>query len=249
MRRRTTSAADNAVDEIVATPAAPDLVCWLWAAFPQKNGRLHIARIAAGLRISESSIRRWVAAASTKQKAKAPVDQTLGHNRTRRLRQRAILRGRGHYLWPPADETTLYRSADTLRWARVARTNAADIGPTPKALEDGHTNPREVHLLHYPRGHVYGVAVTSTVDGVSKLQRRALIVQTITVPDKWAAEIVRETALELVTEHRCIAPREFVSSGRTETWYETGPEVALDLIAADLDFLPLSLPTKEGTDS
>lgn len=43
-----------------ATPATPDLICWLWAAFPPKDGRLHVARIADGLSVSPTTIRRWI---------------------------------------------------------------------------------------------------------------------------------------------------------------------------------------------
>lgn len=72
-----------------ATPATPDLICWLWAAFPPTSGRLHMARIADGLGVSDRTIRRWVRDAAQLH---------LDHQGMVLVEQRAILRGRGTYL-------------------------------------------------------------------------------------------------------------------------------------------------------
>ena len=86
----------------IATPATADLVCWLWAAFPPRDGQLHLRRIADVLGVSPTTIRRWIADST---------GRSFDTQTQRYLARRAILRGRGTYLWPPLDPTTQERTA------------------------------------------------------------------------------------------------------------------------------------------
>lgn len=75
-----------------ATPAPTDLFCWLWAAYPPTPaGRLSSGRIAASLGVSARTLRRWISDDRT---------DLLTPRQRAQLSRRAILRGRGTYLWP-----------------------------------------------------------------------------------------------------------------------------------------------------
>ncbi|MGB8380901.1 MAG: hypothetical protein WCG47_06540 [Dermatophilaceae bacterium] len=44
-----------------ASPAAADLVCWLFAAFPaNRRGRVNVRLAAPVLGVSQSTVRRWI---------------------------------------------------------------------------------------------------------------------------------------------------------------------------------------------
>lgn len=199
-----------------ATPAAPDLICWLWAAFPPRDGQLHVSRIAAGLGVSQTTIRRWIKQA----------DQTeLNHAGMVILKRRAILRGRGHYMWPEADPATLRRTVDQLRMAETTLQNITDRGPTQRQRSRGLDQPHDVHLVYYPAAHVYGLSSSRHVKTKPRLRHTGgEILDSITLPTEPSAVIAKAQILLQLEDARCIAPRTLVPRHRTETWLETtGP--------------------------
>lgn len=196
-----------------ATPATPDLICWLWAAFSAPGGRLETARIADALGVSQRTVQRWI---------KGPSGHIPDHIR-RRLRQRAILRGRGTYLWPAIDDTTRRRSAGELEYARRAHQLISDH-PTrvdPTWSKRGYLSPRQVLLVHFPKAHVYGVSIAQHEKAVAKIESRGEIIRVRNAPNIFAARIIKGTALADHADHRTIVPNELVPTGRTETWRET----------------------------
>lgn len=87
--------------QIPATrPAVSDFVCWLWAAFPQRDGQINITRVATALGVARSTVRRWI---TTDRPQLARAQEAM-------LARRAILRGRGHYLWPLLDPISRRRA-------------------------------------------------------------------------------------------------------------------------------------------
>lgn len=127
-----------------ASPAVSDFVCWLWAAFPPREGRLNVSRIAGALEISTTTLWRWIAQDSHK----------LEHAQIQRLHQRAILRGKGHYLWPDLDPTSRRRSeliyADAIRNDQLIRTAPDRVAPAWR--ENGTTSPHDVQIVLLPQG-------------------------------------------------------------------------------------------------
>lgn len=213
---------DDAVesDELtlpMATPAAADLVCWLWAAIPQRQGRINVARSADALGVSPSTVRRWV---------KNAHELVLNETGMRILRRRAILRGHGRYLWPLIDPATLARNDRQLEYARMSHAAIIEKGPEGVAAwnEKGHLEPHTVAVVHYPKAHVYGVTSARTLKALQKVTRVGDLTQTRTVDSRFAAQLVKLETLARVSEHRCVVPRELIPSGRTEVWLEAaGP--------------------------
>lgn len=200
-----------------ATPATPDLICWLWAAFPAHDGRLPVRVIADALEVSQTTIRRWIRDAA---------DLELNHAGLVRLKQRAILRGKGTYLWPPLDEATLFRNDAQLRQAiRAQRLIDTQPGQVPKEWHaDGTIDPRLVHLVHYPAAHAYGIATSTTAKTEQRIRRTGTILRTTKAATKHQAVIIRELTLRTKTPHRCIVPKALAPAGHTNTWHETaGP--------------------------
>lgn len=199
-----------------ATAATNDLVCWLWAAFAPRDGSLNITRVAQGLGVSRATVRRWIRSNNPK----------LTRAQVARLHQRAILRGRGHYLWPALDETSRARSEllhqAAIRNDELIRNEPERVAPTWQ--KDLTLDSHEVHIVHYPKAHVYGVAVSNHPKTLPKLRRFGEILQTVTVPNKYAAIALKHEVLERMAQHRCIVPSRLVPSGRTEVWREAaGP--------------------------
>ncbi|MFE6510297.1 helix-turn-helix domain-containing protein [Nocardioides sp. NPDC057764] len=197
-----------------ATPATTDFVCWLWAAFPQRNGRLNITQIAKALEISRTTLRRWIAKDMPKMR----------YQQIRRLHQRAILRGHGHYLWPDLDEVTRRRSelvyADAVRNDELITNEPDRVAKTWR--ENGTLGPHEVQVVYYPKAHVFGVSAANHEKAQAKVYRHGEVIASTTVPNKYAAVALKQEILRRVDEHRCIVPRHMVPSGRTETWREIG---------------------------
>lgn len=203
-----------------AAAATPDLICWMWAAVPPKNGRLHIARVADRLAVSDSTVRRWIARAGDLQFTAAA---------TARLKQLAILRGHGTYLWPDLDPVTRAR-ADRL--ARAAETALAVITDTPEAVpptwaSNGTLDPHRVWLLWYPAAHVYGVASGASASMARKTARAGDVLQEVTVENKYTAQLLTHRVLTWVQPHRCLPPSTLVPTGRTQTWRQAGGPVDL----------------------
>jgi len=194
-----------------ATPAAADLVCWLWAALPPKNGRIHVARAAAALGVSDTTIRRWIRDAAHLRLNDAGM--TI-------LRRRAILRGRGTYLWPDLDPASIARSAANLRNARVCLDRIAAGNPLGKWATDGTLEPHTVMLVHYRKARTYGVASARTDSSRARIMRVGDIVEEAVLPNKHAAVVAKQLTLAQHHDQRCVAPRKLVPTGRTETWRE-----------------------------
>ena len=43
-----------------ATGATPDLLCWIWAAFPPRQGHINKTRVAEALGVSRRTLGRWI---------------------------------------------------------------------------------------------------------------------------------------------------------------------------------------------
>lgn len=211
-----TSAKQGIEDEVpTATPATADLVCWLWAAIPPKDDRLHVARAADVLRVHRSTVYRWLRDAHGRR---------FNHEARVMLTRRAILRGRGAYLWPPLDPNSARRAAHQLAQAEAnARLLLESPQQAPKEWRtNGAMDPFEVFLIHYPRAHVYGLISGRTRRELSRVrQHDGQIQQTVTVPNRYAARMLKGLVLssEAIAEHVCIPPRDLIPTGRTETWH------------------------------
>lgn len=202
-----------------ATPATSDFVCWLWAAFPQREGQLNLTRVAAALEVSRTTVRRWIAA----------DDPKLTHQQRVMLVRRSILRGRGHMLWPTLDPASRRRSELNLQYAlrcdQTIRQDPSDVPPEWRT--NGTLERRDVHLLYFPRAHVFGVAAVTAEKSLAKLLRFGDIVESTTAPNKFAAIALKHLTMERVDDARCVVPRALVPTGRTETWLETAGQPKL----------------------
>lgn len=197
-----------------ATAATNDFICWLWAAFPaHDNGRINISRVARDLDVSRTTVRRWM----------AHNDPKISRAQLSHLHQRAILRGRGHYLWPALDPVSRQRSDLALEYAlqchRLITEDPAAI--PPEWHKNGTLQAHLVHLVQFPRAHAYGVSATRHPKALAKIERYGIIVDQAKAPNKFAAIVLKQLTLERVDEHRCITPRVLVPTGRTETWLES----------------------------
>lgn len=211
-----TAAPDSDLLVPEATPAAADLVCWIWAAVPPKRGRIHVARAAAAFGVSERTLRRWLA---------DPGDHELNDVGLRRANQLAILRSKGHLLWPDLDGSSRARTAGRRRTATLSlQLIDDDQARVPSEWHtDGRLEPHQVLLLAYPRAHTY--ALTATRE--PKTRRRLIaaggeVLAEVTVPNRFSADLTKYAALETVDAHRCVAPQALVPIGRTDCWRETG---------------------------
>lgn len=193
-----------------ATPATPDLLCWLWAAVPPKNGRLHFARCAEVLGVHPSTVRRWVKTAHEREWNDTAMNV---------LRPRAFLRGRGHPLWPPMDPASVAREQRT-RTQAERRADLIEAGDRswndPAALE-----PHTVAVMHHRHAHVYGVVTAgSSGEMITRATRRgSTVVATTTAEHKYAAVMAKARILDEMADARCIPPRGLLTIGRTETWH------------------------------
>lgn len=196
-----------------ATPATSDFLCWLWAAFPARDGKLNISRISRALGVSRTTTRRWI---TKNDPSKMSRDQR------NMLIRRAILRGRGDFLWPHLDPASRRRSELTLEYALQAhRLIATEPDRVPPAWhENGTLDKHSVYLVHFERAHVYGVTAANHPKALAKVQRSGTIIEETVAPNKYAAQILKQLTLQRVDQHRCIAPRALVPTGRTETWLE-----------------------------
>ena len=183
-----------------ATPG--DLWCWLWAAIPPKRGWLDVPRAARRLGVSESTVRRWL---------------RLDHFEMpwaieRRLMQLAILRGRGHLLWPAPDAATIEREQRQRTYA--VRAGAADLDIDTSA---------DLVITFHPRAHAYTVSVLSDGKSLDRIIRAGGVVEhQQAYPSLWAAQTAKFGVLEAVTGHRCILPKTLAPRSHTLAWREAG---------------------------
>ena len=193
----------------IATPATADLICWLWAAFPPQNGQLPLRRIADVLGVSPTTLRRWIA---------DPTGRSFDHQTQRYLIRRAILRGRGTYLWPPLDPATQERTAGERAHA-INATRSIRLGIYPPAWEtNGTFYGYSVLVVRYPRAHVYGVHTIRTDKARAKIHHDSELVDEISTQHRYEALTLKHLLLDTITDIRCIAPAALVPTGRTDTW-------------------------------
>lgn len=202
------------LDVPAAAPAASDLVCWLHAAYPLTPRRtLPTTRIAADLGVSPSTLRRWIT--NPDQDRHTPAHRSY-------LARRAILRGKGTYLWPLVDAAAARRLDRSLAHATHCLTLVDDPASIPTSW---HTKrwltPHTVLLIHYPRAHVYGVAYTNHRKHLARLSRNGEIIQTHTAPNRWAALANKLATLQAHRPEHCTTPQALVPTGHTETWRAT----------------------------
>lgn len=207
-----------------ATPAAADAICWIWAAIPPSpcTGSIHVARVAAALKVSDTTIRRWIKDAPT---------HPLRPDVLATLRMRANLRGHGDFLWPPLGE----REEPALLRAQAAERNArfVDTGQSPSTWQTSATLlPSTVALYYHAPARVFGLTSGSTRDTRYRLERSgAVMLHGVRVPSKWHAEVLKADVLGLVGSARCLPPRALVPVGRTETWHRRAGDVDLHAVA------------------
>lgn len=202
-------------DDVIppATAATPDLVCWIWAAFPPYRGHINKTRVAEALGVSRRTLGRWIADAE---------GRVFDQHTQAALSRRAILRGHGTYLWPDLDEMSLFRTRSEARNAYIA-SKAIEAGVIPDAWQSNTTLlPHDVLEIKYKRAHVFGVAVVSNPKSRAKIESAGTVFRSWYAPNKYAGLMIKHTLLAQKSEHRCIPPRSLVKIGRTETWREAG---------------------------
>ena len=217
-----TSAATEVVPQ--ATPATADLICWIWAAVPPKEGRVHVSRAARSFRVSERTMRRWI-------RAQRELDDTY----MRRAKQLAILRGHGVIQWPTLDPASAFRADAAHRYANhAAQLITNDPARIPPSWQDnGYLEEHQVLLVYWPRARVYTVNVTRTRKSRTRITSNAgVILNETTAPNLYAANLIKYRTLETHAEQRCITPRVLVPSGRTEAWrqllHQSPPQLVTD---------------------
>lgn len=208
-----------------ATPATPDIICWLHAAVPpNRNGRIDVTRAAKALKVSETTIRRWIRQAG---------ERDFNTEARKILARYAILRGHGDYLWPPLDPITTQRRA-LLAQAATQALHAVEADPDAYLDDPKATTPTEVYLYHHPKARVYGIALgTSRTTRTRLLGDGADILQTITLPNTYAAQVLKYDTLHTTHARACITPRAFLTAGRTETWIQRGGNIYLHRVRAE----------------
>lgn len=208
-----------ALELLPPTPATADLLCWLWAAIPPKDGRLHIARAANALKVSDSTLRRWIKAADTDRMPEQ------ARRALPRMRQLAILRGKGQLLWPPLDQASRDRQAALVR---EAQRSLAATREQPDAVPVSWLTSHTLYLVHYQSARVLGVASGSTDDTARKIKTAGgEIIQSAEVENKHAARLAKAAVLDQVGDARCIPPRSMIPTGRTETWRDNAHQINL----------------------
>lgn len=211
---------------------ADDLTCWLHAAFRSRpDGALDVARIAAGLVVSTSTVRRWRDPQSTSW-------PTLPQWSA--IRRRAILRGRGTYLWPAPSPAAIRRTQRAGENAQrdLLVTQQLGLRSLPTAWKrEGWLEPQRLRLVYYPRAHVYQLPITREhdrpADRITRVVEEFEVRSSMVIPTWHAAVIARCRVLQQMSEYRCVAPRELVEVGRTEVWRGRAPKVDLKSISAE----------------
>lgn len=201
------------------TPATADLLCWLWAATPPRRERLHIARAAAALGVSDTTLRRWIKNA---QGAQMPQPAAA---KIPRMAQLAVLRGRGQMLWPPLDRNYRERRLALIDEAQRCLTVTQE---SPEIAPEAWLRPTQLYLVHYPRAHVYGVASGSTKATAAKIHGAGgQIIGETTVRNRHAATLAKAALIDRAGDAHCIPPRSLVPTGRTETWLQSHGPISL----------------------
>ncbi|MDN5804960.1 MAG: hypothetical protein L0H26_10330, partial [Microlunatus sp.] len=174
-------------DEIpAATAATPDLICWIWAAFPPYRGRINKSRVAEALGVSRRTLGRWIDDAD---------GRTFDKLTQAYLSRRAILRGRGTYLWPDLDQATRFRTRSEASNAYTAY-RAIEEGVIPPAWQRNTTLlDHDVIQLYYKRAHVYGIAVVSNDRAYAKIVNAGEVLAVRHAPNKYAGLLLKHALL------------------------------------------------------
>lgn len=218
--------------------AAPgDLWCWFWAAWPQRDGRLDIRRIAKDLGVSPSTVRRWLSQGAR------PTVELEGY-----LRRRAVLRGRGRILWPSLDEATVTRDRQALAYAERATVDLreADEVRLDWLLAEWHDR-HCVQTLWWPRariftGHVSGPRAqdrslpslnpeegwVNSREVRGALAGGAQLVKTTWHRNRHTATRRLLTDLRRRSDRRCIVPGYLVKTGRTRAFLPVAGTASVD---------------------
>jgi hypothetical protein len=247
-------------------PAAADLWCWLHAAFPTgPDGGLDVELIARALEVNIDTVWRWTTdryfdpgdltdTVTTPDHVRALArrwavtmttirrwieEDDLDAEQWATLRRRAILRGKGHPLWPRLDDhmitmQTRARHNATRSWHNATTTPPARL---PAAWNtQGWLEPHLVIIAHHPRAWVNRVTITRTD---SPRRARTLTGAELTdqaqAPNRFAAVVIQHAVLEHIEPWRALPPSELLPAGRTEAWRDIAPAVDLtDLAKATL---------------
>lgn len=217
------SLADRDAVEIVATKAAPDLVCWLLPAVPpSRTGGVNVARIAEVLDVSRSTVYRWL---------KNADEREFEPDAHRILARYAVLRGHGGYLWPGVDPAIAIRHQAYLEDALAGIANLTR-NPGAYMLAKSATTAAEVFTYHHPLAKVYGVAYATTTTNRRRILRGgATTIQSVQAPSVLHAKAIKYSTLVLAGDERCIAPRELIGEGRTEVWRQRAGQIDLAHLA------------------
>lgn len=191
-------------------PAPNDLACWLHAAY---GPEIPVAEAAVDLHVAPSTLRRWIAS------QRPPVR----HAQRVYLARRAILRGRGTYLWPQMPPELLERRRlQALAQADLAA--AVDQGEREERwLEAGYLERYLVTAWWYPHAHAWAISAGRTEGAHARHQSRAEQVDAIEAPTKFHAMAIKQATLEAYTDHRCVTPRELLPTGHTEAFLSSCP--------------------------
>lgn len=188
------------------TAAASDLLCWMWAAFPPKNGRIHVRTAATAMGVSDTTIRRWL--------RRTGDPQWLPPAQVKLLVRRSNLRGHGDYLWAPLDNASRIRRAAQAVDAHLGH-QAVTADPEGAGIAGAeHT----IYQVYYPAARVFGLVAGTTPDTPRKASKRGLIIDTAPAPNRHAARLVITAALDLYGDDNVIPPRTLLPIGRTQTW-------------------------------
>ena len=195
------------------TNATNDVLIWIQAAIPPKpNGHINRPRAAEQLGISERTLQRWIA-----DPERMPLEAKL------RMRQLAILRGRGRILWPRPAPSVFEAEAKLADYAIRAVADITDDidldfwkGPKENRLE-----PHQLTLIHFPHAHVHAITIAQDRKAVQRLQRKgAVATETRMLDNYWQAQAVKYTMLTQLRSRRCIVPSTVIPLSRTHTWRE-----------------------------
>ena len=121
-------------------------------------------------------------------------------------------------LWPPLHPKAIDDSnARLLKAHQLA--DAELIPPRWKT-------PHDVHITHYGKAHAWAVTIATHSKTPDKLTRRGTIVHTWTTSSLPAATVTKYSALQRVTDLRCVLPSVLVETGRTDAARETPTTLA-----------------------
>lgn len=125
--------------------------------------------------------------------------------------QLAILRGRGHLLWPAPDEATIEREQRQGAYAARAARAGMDQGAC------------DLIITHHARAHAYTISVLVDGKSLDRIVRAGGVVEVQQAyPDLWTAQTAKFSLLEAVQPYRCILPKALAPRSHTLAWRDAG---------------------------